>query len=267
MTLCRSTTSAFTIPVLKTRSIVKIPASILVFGVLAFGIIFFCISNLQKIDSHSGRHIRNKVKDWAGQKDDKLSDRQLKTEITDLQVSGAKENMGRYISGSIVNCIEYGSPLNSVNRTPVVMARLKLGESVHRQLLQYPMFSCNESTLDQGFDGLDNRVKIPIYIYEGYYHSLLTKEKIFSRNPNPLIGVMYLTHILTLYILSLHFTFSSTGVDFMKPAAADFIRAFYESFRRVNRDIFDTLKDNLISSALRRLPSHPERDVCCKILI
>lgn len=143
------------------------------------------------------------------------------------------------MSKEIIHNVEYGSPLNANNRTPVVMIRASLDPSLHSRFLQYSLFSCNESEL-KSFDGLENRVKIPVYIYEGYFHSLATKERIFSRNPNPTIAV-----------------------DFMKPPAGSFIRAFYESFRRINSIIFNQLKQELKENAMQRLgPRLFQRDVC-----
>jgi hypothetical protein len=101
------------------------------------------------------------------------------------------------------------------------------------------MFSCEENEL-KSFDGLDVRVKPPIFIYEGYYHSMVTPKNVFSRNPNPLIGI-----------------------DFMKPPAHEFLRAFFESFRRINGDLFNRLRNRLNISALTRRSS--EFDVCFQL--
>lgn len=65
-----------------------------------------------------------------------------------------------------------------------------------------------------------------MYVYEGYYHSLPTEDKIYSKNPNPLIGK-----------------------DFMKPAAGSFTRAFFDAFRHVNSEIFDKLKKDLMQAS------------------
>ena len=133
--------------------------------------------------------------------------------------------------------IEYGTPLK-VGRTPLVMFRSSLDDVVLERFWQYAMFSCSENELNS-FKGLENRVKPPIYIYEGYFHSLPTKETVFSRNPNPTIAI-----------------------DFNKPAADIFLRAFYETFRRINADIFLKLKEDLIESAVSRVPNNPESDIC-----
>ena len=113
--------------------------------------------------------------------------------------------------------IEYG-----VQSTPVVMIRTSLDEELHKRFLQEHLYSCSETELNT-IPELDNRVKEPVYVYEGYYHSLPTNDKIYSKNPNPLIGT-----------------------DFYKPPASTFTRAFYDAFRHVNKHIFDTLKHNLL---------------------
>lgn len=139
-----------------------------------------------------------------------------------------------------IHRIQFGAPLTSGRRAPLVMIRKRLDTDVHRRFLQYHPFSCNESELNELNDYFDKRVKIPIYIYEGYFHSMVTNENIFSRNPNPKIGL-----------------------DFMKPAAEDkFIRAFYEAFRLINHEIFDRLRADLLNSAIMRHPNNPELDVC-----
>lgn len=142
------------------------------------------------------------------------------------------------VSDSAIQSALFGS-LQSYNfRSPVVMIRTRLDHFVHQSFLQHPMFSCNQSMLDT-FDILDRRVIEPVYIYEGYFHSLPTNESIFSRNPNPKIGV-----------------------DFMKPPADKFIRSFYHAFRQINSAIFDHLKLNLLQSALSRSPDDPSKDAC-----
>jgi hypothetical protein len=73
---------------------------------------------------------------------------------------------------------------------------------------------------------LDKRVKEPIYIYEGYFHSMNTSDTIYSKNPNPLLGY-----------------------DFMKPAAHQLLRAYYHTFRQINYNIFYTLYKQLIDNA------------------
>lgn len=118
--------------------------------------------------------------------------------------------IGKHLKSPIWE-IEYGSPIGQGRRHPVVMIRKLLDDDVVQRFLLEPMFSCKESALNS-FEGLENRVKEPIFIYEGYFHSMRASQPIFSRNPNPLIAR-----------------------DFMKPAAASFVRAFYEAFRVVNR--------------------------------
>jgi hypothetical protein len=142
------------------------------------------------------------------------------------------------IINSYIHQIEYGVPLGKDSRVPLVMIRLKLNPNVHERFLQYPMFSCDESELST-FKELDNRVKPPVYIYEGYFHSLPTNEAIFSRNPNPLIAI-----------------------DFMKPAAGLSIRAFFEAFRSINKKIFDKISNELITSSYTYSREKPEQDIC-----
>jgi hypothetical protein len=62
------------------------------------------------------------------------------------------------------------------------------------------------------YPGRENRVAIPFYAYEGYYHSLATSETVYLKNPNPFIGT-----------------------DFDKAPASAFTREFYEAFRLVNK--------------------------------
>ena len=117
----------------------------------------------------------------------------------------APDNTPNLSTKTPVRKIEYGVPLSVPSsgqgqRTPVVMLRTKLSESLHARFLEEAMFSCSENDL-RHMSGLDNRVKEPIYIFEGYYHSLPSRESIYSRNPNPVIGI-----------------------DFMKPAASPFLR-------------------------------------------
>eukprot|EP00546_Thalassionema_frauenfeldii_P020828 CAMPEP_0178900898 /NCGR_PEP_ID=MMETSP0786-20121207/3720_1 /TAXON_ID=186022 /ORGANISM="Thalassionema frauenfeldii, Strain CCMP 1798" /LENGTH=400 /DNA_ID=CAMNT_0020571935 /DNA_START=129 /DNA_END=1331 /DNA_ORIENTATION=+ len=127
-----------------------------------------------------------------------------------------------YIVDQPIRSIEYGGPQKS---TPLVMIRDALDEAVHQRFLQEHLYSCLEAELNQ-ISELDNRVNFPVYIYEGYYHSLPTNETVFSKNPNPMIGK-----------------------DFMKPAASPFTRAFFDAFRFVNREIFNTLKLNLLQAS------------------
>jgi hypothetical protein len=76
-----------------------------------------------------------------------------------------------------------------------------------------------------------------VYVYEGYYHSLPTSQTVYSKNPNPFIGT-----------------------DFDKPAATPFTRAFYQAFRSVNKEIFDTLKYNLLEASTFKATGND--DVC-----
>jgi hypothetical protein len=117
------------------------------------------------------------------------------------------------------------------------MIKMKLMANLHKRFLSEHMFSCNQSDLDL-ITSLDRRVKLPVYIYEGYFHSMPSTSAIYSKNPNPLIGV-----------------------DFMKPAAEEFLRAFYTAFRHTNRQIFFLLQEALFASARSR-SQNPEHDVC-----
>lgn len=134
--------------------------------------------------------------------------------------------------------IVYGVPLDSQKRTPLSMLHMSIDNLILDHFLEESMFSCEEIELNN-FDGLENRVKVPIYIYEGYYHSLKTKDKIFSKNPNPKIGL-----------------------DFMKPPASNFIRSFYEAFRIANQGFLDRLREELVADAKSRISSESESDVC-----
>ena len=121
-----------------------------------------------------------------------------------------------------IHQIEYG-----VQSTPLIMIRSSLAEDEQllNRFLEEHMYSCAEGEL-QNIPGLDNRVKEPVYVYEGYYHSLQTNKNVFSKNPNPLIGK-----------------------DFHKPPAGPFTRAFFDAFRVVNKDIFDKLRQNLVDAS------------------
>lgn len=131
--------------------------------------------------------------------------------------------------------IEHGAPLPPNGRTPVVMIRSSLEERLLARFREERPFSCDEAELNATAE-LDNRVSHPVYVYEGYYHGLSTAEKVYSKNPNPTIGT-----------------------DFMKPAAGDFTRAFFDAFRHANRDIFDRLKEELADASSAR---GDEDDVC-----
>jgi hypothetical protein len=148
-----------------------------------------------------------------------------------------KQPKGELVSQPI-HSLTYGTVLSGRKRTPLVMIPMKLNDSLHHHLLKDPMFSCNQSDLDT-MSSLDRRVHPPVYIYEGYFHSMSANLPIYSRNPNPLIGV-----------------------DFMKPPAADYLRAFYTTFRQVNSAIWDSLMEALFASARIRNQLYPEQDVC-----
>ncbi len=121
------------------------------------------------------------------------------------------------LTKSPIHQIEYG-----VQSTPLVMIRSSLDEELLTRFLEEHLYSCSEEELNN-IQELDNRVKETVYVYEGYYHSLQTNENIFSKNPNPLIGK-----------------------DHHKPAAGPFTRAFFDAFRVVNKDIFNSLRERLV---------------------
>ena len=81
------------------------------------------------------------------------------------------------------------------------MIQSKLDKQLHKRFLEEHLYSCIEDELNH-IPELDNRVKQPVYVYEGYYHSMPTSEKIHSRNPNPLIGkdTKFLTILLYIRI-------------------------------------------------------------------
>ena len=161
-----------------------------------------------------------------------------KTKAMSVALGEEEDPIGR-LSAHPLHSIVYGSPLVGKFRTPLVMINLKLDETLHDYFIaKEQMFSCNQSELDN-IKTLDNRVKLPVYIYEGYYHSMPVADDIYSRNPNPLIGV-----------------------DFMKPAATASLRSFFIAFRRVNRNIFEPLQEALFSSSRKRCPTNPEQDIC-----
>lgn len=117
------------------------------------------------------------------------------------------------------------------------MIRASLHEQLHKRFLEEHLYSCLEVELNR-IPELDNRVNAPIYVYEGYYHSLPTSEPVYSKNPNPL-----------------------KGFDFMKPAASPFTRAFYDAFRHVNKEIFDRLKHELLRVSSFN-STNTKEDVC-----
>lgn len=121
------------------------------------------------------------------------------------------------LTNSPIHQIEYG-----VQSTPLVMIRSSLDEELLARFLEEHLYSCDEAELNN-IQELDNRVKEPVYVYEGYYHSLQTNENVFSKNPNPQIGK-----------------------DQHKPAAGPFTRAFFDAFRVVNEDVFNSLRERLM---------------------
>ena len=131
-----------------------------------------------------------------------------------------EDNIGRLMERPI-HPVDYGAQ----KITPVVMIRSSLDDDLLQRFLQEYVYSCSEEDLNS-IKELDNRVKPPVYVYEGYYHGLPTSQTVYSKNPNPLIGT-----------------------DFDKPAASPFTRAFFHAFRIVNREIFDSLKDRLFLEA------------------
>ena len=136
----------------------------------------------------------------------------------------SKEQASTKLLGSLtdspIHKIEYG-----VQSTPLVMIRSSLDEELLTRFLEEHLYSCAEEELNN-IKELDNRVNEPVYVYEGYYHSLQTSKNIFSKNPNPLIGK-----------------------DHHKPAAGPFTRAFFDAFRVVNNDIFDSLRKRLMEAS------------------
>lgn len=141
-------------------------------------------------------------------------------------------------SNKSVNNVTFGKALYKNIRTPLVIIQLRLPKEVFTQILSLEVFSCNQSVLDK-LPNLDKRVKPPVYIYEGYFHSLQSSLEIYSRNPNP-----------------------SIAIDFMKPAASPLLRAFYVAFRKVNWDIFDSLKRALYTHSSNHILSNATCDVC-----
>lgn len=138
--------------------------------------------------------------------------------------------------------VEYGCPLphNSVKRAPVVMVRYKLSSEVHNRFLAAPMFSSSQSELESFL--LQKAIDYPKSkdthtYYEGYFHSMPTSDALVSRNPR-------------------------SGHEFQKPAAGDFIRGFYHSFRNLNSPFFTDLKEKLLVSANERVPNDPHHDIC-----
>jgi hypothetical protein len=138
-----------------------------------------------------------------------------------------------------VHTIFYGIIMKHPHRTPSIMIRSEIGPSLLDRFQQLPMFSCPEPELENF--GMNQAVDYPkrkqhIY-HEGYYHTQFHSKPIFSRNPR-------------------------SGVDFMKPAAGEFLNSFYEAMRKVNKKIFDELGAQLWQSARSRSPEAPEQDIC-----
>ena len=157
---------------------------------------------------------------------------QLFSKLSTSSISSSTSDNVGVISNQPIRNIEYGVQ----STTPLVMIHSKLDDQLHKRFLEEFLYSCTEDELNNIHE-LDNRVKEPVYVYEGYYHSMPTNEKIYSRNPNPMIGK-----------------------DFDKPPASQFTRAFYDAFRYINRDIFDTLKHNLLAQSSYN--NTKQEDVC-----
>ena len=166
-----------------------------------------------------------------GNGESEINNAEVNIRRTDERKS-ANEIIGT-LSAHPLRSIDYG-----VKKTPVVMIRSTLSKSLHQRFLQELLYSCTEKELNLNTE-VDNRVKVPYYIYEGYFHSLRTNDKIFSRNPNPMIGK-----------------------DFMKPPAERFTRAFFDTFRYVNRNIFNKLKDDLYQASSSLSSDHNKDDIC-----
>ncbi len=136
--------------------------------------------------------------------------------------------------------IKYGTFDDHHKRVPIVVIRSKLPPDVHERFLHSPAFNCSEDQLENF--GMMKAVDYPKsakthFYYEGYFHTLPTRKQVFSRNPR-------------------------TGKDFNKMAAGDFIRAFYQGMREVNRPLFKLLEKKLLESALQRNRLNPYNDTC-----
>ena len=163
-----------------------------------------------------------------------------------VAITREEKNVGKILNHPIHN-IDYGVQSQS-KTTPLVFIQSKLDNKLHQRFLQEHINSCTEDELNSNIPGLDNRVNKPVYVYEGYYHSLPTSSSIYSKIPNPMIGI-----------------------DFDKLAASPFTRAFYIAFREVNVEIFDTLRYNLLqassyyhnnNSTTNNEEQEEEEDVC-----
>jgi hypothetical protein len=141
----------------------------------------------------------------------------------------------------IRNRVAYGIfTAKKPNRTPTVMIMSRLTPEVHDRFLKSPMFTSNESELVKF--GLKKTIDYPkskdIHTYyEGYFHALPQSSTYYSRNPRH-------------------------GKNFDKSPAGDFLRAFYEGFRRANNATFETLRRRLWFSAVSRHPRFPQNDTC-----
>lgn len=103
------------------------------------------------------------------------------------------------------------------------------------------MFTCAKEKLDSF--GLLQQIDYPksreTHFYrEAYYHaSGHTSDQIWSRNPR-------------------------SGKNFEKKAAGDFIRGYFEAFRRINNASFSRLEAKLFDSARLRSRAAPLNDTC-----
>lgn len=139
------------------------------------------------------------------------------------------------------NKIEYGVlTATPPRRVPVIIIRSQLPPEIHERFLKSPMFNSSAENLTKY--GLKKTVDYPKskethFYYEGYFHALERNKAYFSRNPRH-------------------------GQNFDKPPAGDFIRAFYEGFRRANNHTFELLRWRLYNSAVSRRPKFPYNDSC-----
>ena len=144
--------------------------------------------------------------------------------------------------GRALHLIEYGIPTEKLPlRRPVVMIRGSLPSNIHQRFMQAPMFICANAAALENF-GLSKQIDYPksrdTHTYhEGYLHALPTSREVWSRNPR-------------------------SGKNFSKHAAGDFVRAFFEAFRRVNKQTFALLQQKLHASAIQRRPDSPYNDSC-----
>ena len=86
-------------------------------------------------------------------------------------MSAPREQIGT-ISKSPLPQIDVGA-----NLQPLVMIRSKLDEDMLERFLKEHLYSCNEEELNS-YPGLENQVAKPVYVYEGYYHSMATSETV-----------------------------------------------------------------------------------------